>query len=388
MSLDDQLENYLLERHKQNLYRTRSVRQNHQAAYILFENRKYLNFCSNDYLGLASHHEIIFAAQSALQEYGVGSGASALITGHTKIHQQLEESLAEFTCRSKVLLFSNGFAANIGVLGALANKKTNLIMDKLSHASLIDGAKLSGSKLRRYQHLDMHNLERLLENKDPNEFLVVTESLFSMDGDLAPLNEISDICKKNSANAYVDDAHGFGVYGENGAGSLTAAGLNEQQIPVMVATFGKAFGAAGAFVAGSEILIETLVQKARSYIYSTAMPPAMAAAILKSLELVKKDNWRREKLFDLVTYFREKASARGIPISENALGPIQPIMVGDSDKALKHSQLLEEKGIKISAIRPPTVPENTSRLRITFSAAHEKQHIDSLVSALGDVFAV
>ncbi len=388
MSLDDQLENYLQTQRQENLYRLRSVRQNHQTAFIHIDNQEYLNFCSNDYLGLANHPEIISAAHEGLKDYGVGSGASALITGHTKIHQQLEDALAEFTKRSKVLLFSSGFVANVGILSALADKNTNLIMDKFAHASLIDGAKLSAAKLRRYHHLDMTNLEGLLSKVDQNQSWVVTESLFSMDGDFAPLKKFSDICHRHAVNSYVDDAHGFGIYGENGAGRLNEACLNEEHVPVMVATFGKAFGISGAFVAGSEKLIETLIQKARSYIYSTAMPPAMAAAILKSLELVKKESWRREKLFDLVGYFRGQASARNIPISENAHGPIQPIIVGDSDQALKSSQLLLEKGIKISAIRPPTVPENTSRLRITFSAAHEKKHIDSLISALGDVLAI
>lgn len=392
MSLDDQLERSLQTRHQENLYRTRSVRQKSQGAFIQINNRQYLNFCSNDYLGLANHPEIISAAKNALDEYGVGSGASALITGHTKIHQQLEEELANFTNRSKVLLFSSGFAANVGVLSALVDQKDCLIMDKLCHASLIDGGKLSGAKLQRYHHLDTENLEyRLDQNSDQNRGQknnwVVTESLFSMDGDQAPLGKLSAVCEKYSANRYVDDAHGFGIYGGNGSGSLNAANLDEQQVSVMVATFGKAFGVSGAFVAGSETLIETLIQSARSFIYSTAMPPAIAAAVLKSLELVKSENWRREKLFDLVQYFREKASEQGIPLSENVHGPIQPVIIGESDRVLKISEQLVEKGIKISAIRPPTVPKGSARLRITFSASHEKKHVDSLVTVLSEVLS-
>lgn len=382
--LEDKLKKNLQQKREENLYRVRSTRQKSQGATIQIEDRQYLNFCSNDYLGLANHPEIISAAKSALDEYGVGSGASALVTGYTQIHLQLEEALAEFTDRSKVLLFPSGFAANVGTISALTDKKDHLIMDKLCHASLIDGAQLSGAKLQRYRHLDTENLEHLVEKAD-QESWVITESLFSMDGDSAPLEEISAICQKNSANCYVDDAHGFGVYGENGAGSVIAANLTEQEIPVLVATFGKAFGVSGAFVAGSEALIEILIQNARSYIYTTAMPPALAAAVLKSLDLVKTENWRREKLFDLVQRFREKAVDRGIPLSENAHSPIQPVIIGDSNNAMSISEQLADKGIKISAIRPPTVPKDTARLRITFSAAHEEEHIDSLVLALSEV---
>ncbi len=384
ISLEEKLVKNLQQKREENLYRARSTRQKPQGAYIQIDDRQYLNFCSNDYLGLANHPEIISAAKSALDEYGVGSGASALVTGHTKIHQQLEEALAEFTNRSKVLLFPSGFGANVGIISALAEKNDHLIMDKLCHASLIDGARLSGAKLQRYSHLETGNLDRLIQKADQASW-VITESLFSMDGDSAPLEEISAICQKNSANCYVDDAHGFGVYGENGAGSVNAANLSEKEVPVLVATFGKAFGVSGAFVAGSEALIETLIQSARSYIYTTAMPPALAAAVLKSLELVKTENWRREKLFDLVQRFREKAADRGIPLSENAHGPIQPVVIGDSSEAIKISDQLADKGIKISAIRPPTVPKDTARLRITFSAAHEEEHIDSLVIALSEV---
>ncbi len=384
MTLEKRLENNLQKKHKQALYRVRSIRQQSQGANIQIDDQHYHNFCSNDYLGLSNHREIISATKTALDEYGLGSGASALVTGYTKIHQQLEEELAEFTNRSKVLLFPSGFAANIGTITALADKGDCLIMDRLCHASLIDGAKLSGSKLLRYRHLEIDSLEQRIEKAQQNLW-VITESLFSMDGDSAPLEEISAICEKNSASCYVDDAHGFGIYGENGSGSVKAANLSQQQIPVLVATFGKAFGVSGAFVAGSQALIETLIQSARSYIYTTAMPPALAAAVLKSLDLVKTENWRREKLFDLIQRFREKATEKGIPLSENAHGPVQPVIIGDSSKALKVSEQLAEKNILITAIRPPTVPKDSARLRITFSASHDVKQIDLLVAALADV---
>ena len=384
MLLDEKLTKILQKKHSDNLYRTRSIRQKAQSANIQINDYQYLNFCSNDYLGLANHPEMISAAKKGLDEYGIGSGASAMITGYTEIHQQLEEALAEFTDRSKVLLFPSGFAANIGIISALTDKNNLLIMDKLCHASLIDGAKLSGAKFQRYNHLDIKSLKQKTEKTDQDTW-VITESLFSMDGDSAPLEEISASCQEISAVCYVDDAHGFGIYGESGAGSVKAANLSEQQVPVLVATFGKAFGVSGAFVAGSEALIETLIQNARSYIYTTAMPPALAAAVLKSLDLVKTENWRREKLFDLIHRFREKAAERGVLLSKNAHGPIQPVIIGNSEKAIRISEQLADKGIKISAIRPPTVPKDTARLRITFSAAHEEEHIDSLVKALSEV---
>ncbi len=389
MSLDVNLTKELQKKRSENLYRVRVVRSREQNSYIQLGEHQYLNFCSNDYLGLSNHPEIIAAAKEGLDEYGLGSGGSALITGYTDIHRELEVALAEFTGRSSALLFSSGYAANIGVLSALAKKNDHLFMDKLCHASLIDGAKLSGAKLRRYKHLDTKNLKEMLTlipiAEIGKEKWVISESLFSMDGDLAPLNEISKLCEKDNTTMYVDDAHGFGIYGENGAGSLSAVNLTEEQAPVMVATFGKALGVAGAFVAGSEALIESLIQNARSYIYTTALPPAQAAAILKSLRLVRTENWRREKLFNLIGEFRHKASKRGIPLYENALGPIQPIFVGDSEKAMNISQSLADKGIKVSAIRSPTVAKNSARLRVTFSASHEESQVDSLIEGLSEV---
>jgi 8-amino-7-oxononanoate synthase len=389
MSLDDRLNRSLHYQQKANLYRKRLLRSHTQTPIIEIEKQSYLNFCGNDYLGLANHPEIISAAQLAIQKYGAGSGASTLVSGYTEIHKELEESLAEFTDRSRVLLFSSGFAANTGIIPALVKKKDELLMDRLCHASLIDGAKLSAAKIQRYRHLDLDNLQQLFaedQADQPNQTdqipWVITESLFSMDGDQVDLKKMAKLCRDQQAALYVDDAHGFGIFGENGAGCVAAARLTEQDVPILVGTFGKAFGVSGAFVAGSEPLIEFLIQHARSYIYSTAPPPALAAAILKSLQLIKKEHWRREKLFELIATFREQAIARGLPLSVHADGPIQPLFVGDTAKALALSAVLKESQLLITAIRPPTVPKETARLRITLSAAHDQEHIDQLVDKL------
>lgn len=386
MSLDAKLNKALEQKKKEKLYRVLQARQAEQTTSIQIDGKHYLNFCSNDYLGLANHPEIINAAKEGLDKYGLGSGGSALVTGYTAIHQRLESELAEFTERSRALLYTSGFSANLGVCSTLLNKTDDVYLDKLCHASLIDGVRLSEAKIRRYAHLDHENLNTLLTKSTSDEKWVISESLFSMDGDLAPLSELAKECKASKANLYIDDAHGIGVYGACGAGYLNAKKLTEQQVPIMVATFGKAFGAAGAFVAGSEALIETLIQNSRSYIYTTAMPPSNAAAILKSLSLIKKDNWRRDKLFNLVAYFRHAAAEKGIPLSENAHGPIQPVIIGDSEKTLRISKALAEHGIKITAIRAPTVAKNAARLRVTFSAAHDERQIDYLVSTLATIF--
>ncbi len=384
MLLDDRLSKELEKLKRENLYRARTVRQGKQGALIRIGECEYLNFSSNDYLGLASHPLVIQAFKAGLDTYGVGSGGSALITGNTQIHQKLEEKLAERTKRSKVLLFNSGFTANVGIIDALVGRGDHLLLDRLSHASLIDGARLAGAKLLRYRHVDMDHLDQLTEKKQAKTW-VVTESLFSMDGDQAPLQQIADLCDRRSAHCYVDDAHGFGVYGENGAGCVNAAGLSQQEVPVLIATFGKAVGVGGAFVAGSEVLVETLIQKARTSIYTTAMPPAQAAAILQSLELIEKEAWRREKLFERIAQFRKGACDRQIPLADNAHGPIQPIILKDSEKVMNVSNALLNKGIKVSAIRPPTVPRGTARLRITITAAHKKEHVDKLLSALSDI---
>lgn len=373
----------LEQRKADHLYRQRMVLESPQTTRVKVDGRDYLAFCSNDYLGLANHPEVIDAFQLALKQYGVGSGASHLVIGHSQPHHQLEEDLAEFTGRDRALLFSTGYMANMGVINGLLNKRDTVLQDKLNHASLLDGGLLSGARFQRYLHNDIYSLEKKLEKVSDGRCLVVTDGVFSMDGDKAPLTPIAELCTKHNAWLMVDDAHGFGCLGSTGAGILEELNLSQQQVPILMGTLGKALGVAGAFVAGSEALIETLIQSARSYIYTTGMPPAQAAAISKGLQLLSKEAWRREKLQSLVEHFRVGAEAAGLQLMDSKTA-IQPIVVGAAEQALDLSARLKEKGILVTAIRPPTVPKNTSRLRVTLSADHEKEDIDLLLTALSE----
>ncbi len=328
---------------------------------------------------------MVAAFQRAAADYGVGSGASHLVCGHSVLHQQLEEALAEFTGRPRALLFSSGYMANTGILTSLLQRGDQVLEDRLNHASLLDGGLHSGARFQRFAHGDAAALERKLARTDGVQ-LVVTDGVFSMDGDTAPLGELAAACARHDAWLMVDDAHGFGVLGERGAGSTEAAGLDHAAVPVLMATLGKALGTAGAFVAGSELLIETLIQQARSYIYTTALPPAVAGASLESLRLVQEESWRREHLGQLIRRFRRGAAELGLPLlaSDSA---IQPLSVGDAAAALALSERLRQRGLLISAIRPPTVPAGTSRLRITLSAAHSDSQVDQLLEQLAACWA-
>lgn len=373
----------LEERCRQHRYRTRQTIDGPVGREVVVDGRCYLNFCSNDYLGLASDPEVVAAFKKGADEYGVGSGASHLVCGHQRPHQQLEEALAVFTGRPRALLFSTGYMANLGVVSALLGKGDAVLGDKLNHASLIDAGLLSGARFRRYLHADPESLLQRLEAGDSRRRLVVTDGVFSMDGDLAPLPALADACQRHGAWLMVDDAHGFGVLGKQGRGTVDHSGLGPDPVPVLMGTLGKAFGTAGAFVAGSEALIETLIQFARTYIYTTALPPAVAAATLKSLELVRADDWRRDHLGALIRRFRDGAAQRGWTLM-NSDTPIQPIRVGDDAQALRLSERLRERGLLITAIRPPTVPEGSARLRVTFSAVHREEDVDALLEALGN----
>lgn len=363
------------------LYRQRRTLTSAQGARVWVNDRELLNFCSNDYLGLANHPEIIAAFTVAAQAYGVGSGASHLVCGHSAEHHALEEELAAFTGRARALLFSTGYMANTGIVQALVGKGDAVFEDKLNHASLIDGGLASGAQFQRYRHNDTGHLAELLEKSTALRKLVVTDGVFSMDGDLAPLSALAALAKKHDAWLMVDDAHGIGVLGDSGAGIAEQTGLAPAQLPVLVGTLGKGLGTFGAFVAGDDALIEFLINSARSYIFTTALPPGVAAATRASLRLVQREHWRREKLQELVAYFRLQASALGLELLASDT-PIQPLLLGSNERALRWSQSLEEQGVLVGAIRPPTVPVGSARLRITFSAAHEKADVDILLKAL------
>lgn len=384
MSDPFQLSRRLQERQQQHLYRRRRVLESPQAAQVQLDGQTLVNFCSNDYLGLANHPSVIAALQRAANEAGVGSGASHLVIGHHRFHHALEEALADFVKRPRALLFSTGFMANLGVIGTLVERNDVVLEDRLNHASLLDGALLGRSQLQRYHHNDVAHLRQRLHDSAGKRVLVATDAVFSMDGDIAPLPDIANACAEHNAWLMVDDAHGFGVLGQDGRGSLDHFKLTVDQVPVYMATLGKALGTYGAFVAGSDDLIECLTQECRPYIYSTAMPPAVAAATLESLRLLQEESWRIRHLQQLILQFRSGAQQRGLPVMESPTA-IQPLLVGAADKALQLSSQLQQRGFLVSAIRPPTVPQGSSRLRITLSAAHSPDQIESLLNVLQEL---
>ncbi|VUD51618.1 8-amino-7-oxononanoate synthase [Thalassocella blandensis] len=381
MTFEEQLQAALEARRNENLYRKRLVVGSAQGVRVIRNEKEYLSFCSNDYLALSNEPRIINAMQNAAEQFGVGSGASHLVCGHSEEHHFLEDELAQFTGRPRALLFSSGYMANVGVISALLGRGDAVLQDKLNHASLIDGALQSGAEFLRYRHNDMQHLREKLQNCKARRKLIVVDGVFSMDGDEAQLKDICALAKAHDAWVMVDDAHGFGVHGEHGSGTVNKLGLGLDDVQIVVGTLGKAFGTYGAFVAGSETLIESLIQFARTYIYTTALPPAVAAATSASLNIVMEEEHRREQLRTLITHFRNKCAAYSIPLMPSS-SPIQPIVIGDEAEALEISQRLEAKGIWLTAIRPPTVPKGTSRLRVTFSAAHSLADVNVLVEAI------
>ncbi|MEK8081709.1 8-amino-7-oxononanoate synthase [Pseudomonas sp. XK-1] len=372
----------LAERRAANLYRQRPLLESPQGPLVQVDGRQLLAFCSNDYLGLANHPQVIEAWRAGAQKWGVGGGASHLVIGHSTPHHQLEEALAEFTGRPRALLFSTGYMANLGAVTALVGQGDSVLEDRLNHASLLDAGLLSGARFSRYLHNDAVSLANRLRKVTGNT-LIVTDGVFSMDGDLADLPALCAEARRANAWVMVDDAHGFGPLGATGGGIVEHFGLGVDDVQVLVGTLGKAFGTAGAFVAGSEELIETLVQFARPYIYTTSQPPALACATLKSLELLRSEHWRREHLDALIKRFREGAQAIGLELMDSAT-PIQPILIGDSGRAMQLSQMLRERGLLVTAIRPPTVPAGSARLRVTLSAAHSLEQLESLLEALAE----
>lgn len=347
--------------------------------------RTLLNFASNDYLGLAGHPALRAALAAAAARWGVGATAAHLLGGHRAEHVALEAALAQWIGRERTLLFSTGYMANLSVITTLLGAGDLCVEDKWNHASLIDAARLSGATLVRYVHANVASARRQLTTQTAAPALLATDGVFSMDGDVAPLQALAALCRENSATLFVDDAHGFGVLGPHGAGSLAEAGLGQDDAPVLMATLGKALGVAGAFVAGSTALIEGLVQFARSYIYTTAMPPALAAAALAAVEVACHEGWRRDKLVQLITHFRHGAAERGINLFDSRT-PIQPVRIGNSGAALRLSTALEARGFFVPAIRPPTVPAGQARLRVTLTAAHSEADVERLLDALAASF--
>jgi len=381
--MDEVLTAALEERRSQSLYRSRRISAGPQGATVNVDGCELANFCSNDYLGLANHPEVMSAFKQGAEKYGVGSGASHLINGHSSAHHALEEELADFVGRPRALLFSTGYMANLGVLSALVGAGDVVMQDRLNHASLIDAGLLSGARCQRYFHADLESLQKYCSKFEGKygRRLIVTDGVFSMDGDLAPLPELASIAQQQDAWLMVDDAHGLGVLGDSGRGTVNHFHLNNEQVPILMGTLGKAFGTFGAFVAGSEALIETLIQQARSYIYTTALPPAVAVATSASLRLLQSEDWRRDKLNDLVKRFRAGASELGLKLMESST-PVQPVLLGSVKTTLAVSEALYQQGLFVSAIRPPTVPEGSARLRITFSATNTEEQVDQLLSAL------
>lgn len=383
MAAFDDLKTTLGALQKRQLYRHRRVVESAPGREIVVNGRTLLNFCSNDYLGLAAEQRVCAAFRAGVDRWGAGAGASHLVSGHTAAHHELEEALADFTGRPRALLFGSGYAANVGTINALVGPGDHVFEDRLNHASLLDGGWLSRATFTWFNHADAADLEtRLVASADsPRRKLIVSDGTFSMDGDLCPLPALTAAAQRHEAWLMIDDAHGFGVHGRDGCGVVDPATHGIRDVPVLVGTLGKAFGTAGAFVAGDEVLIETLIQRARNYIYTTALPPAVAVATLESLRIARAEAWRRERLQELIARFRAGATELGLHLHPSTT-PIQPVLVGESAAALALSATLESRGILVAAIRPPTVPAGTARLRVTFSALHEPADVDRLLAAL------
>jgi 8-amino-7-oxononanoate synthase len=383
MAAFDEIKYQLEDLQQRQMYRRRRVVTGPQAREVQMDDRCLLNFCSNDYLGLANDPRIIEAFKAGADQWGVGAGASHLVCGHTAAHQELEEALAAYTGRPRALLFSNGYAANLGVINALLSVGDQVFEDRLNHASLLDGGWISRADFHWFEHRDLIDLESKLADCDGEDrrTLVVSDGTFSMDGDYCPLQELVPLARRHAAWIMIDDAHGFGVSGGQGAGLVDPRKFTTTDVPIMMATLGKALGTYGAFVAGDEALIEILIQRARNYIFTTALPAAVAVATLASLKIVSEETWRREHLQNLVQHFRAGVSRIGLELLSSD-SPIQPVIIGDAGDAVKFSKALEQHGLLVTAIRPPSVPDGTSRLRITFTAAHQLADVDRLLEGL------
>jgi 8-amino-7-oxononanoate synthase len=381
-SLEDSLQRWLAQHRADNRFHQRHVSESPQQPVMHVDGRRLLAFCSDDYLGFANHPQVVDALTKGARKWGAGSGASPLVNGHTKAHRQLEEEFAQLVSQPRALVFASGYLANLGALGSLAGHCDGVLQDRRNHASLMDAGKLSGARMHVYEHADPQSLLSQLQQTGPGRRLVVTEGVFGVDGDLAPLRQLAHICATHAAPLVVDDAHGFGVLGEEGRGACEALGV---QPDLLLCTLGKALGTAGALVAGSETMIEAMLQDAPTYACTTALPAALVEGARAALRLVEKESWRRDTVWALTERFKTGARRLQLPLLESPT-PIQPLLVGSSESASRLSDALGKAGILVPAIRPPSVAEGQARLRITLSAAHTTGHIDSLLSALADVW--
>jgi 8-amino-7-oxononanoate synthase len=366
------------------LFRTRQVINSAQGPLITINDEEYLNFSSNDYLGLANNEELKSCMVDAIGKFGVGAGSSQLLVGHSTPHKLLEEKLSGFLNREAALVFPTGYHANLAIASVLIDANTIILQDKLNHASLIDSALLSKGKLVRYRHNDMKHLKRLFEKYKHDNLLVMTDGVFSMDGDYALLTEIVELCKTYNALLVVDDAHGIGMLGDTGAGLLEELKIDQKQAPLLIGTFGKSFGASGAFISGNSLYVEAFIQKARTYIYTTALLPSVAATMTHAIDLVINGSRLRNHTKDLISHYKTLIKETGLNVS-NSVSHIQPLIIGEASKTVTISKALYEKNILAPAIRPPTVPKETSRLRISITATHEKEQIERLVHAIKDI---
>lgn len=374
------LQSALEQREKDGLLRQRRLLDSPQAEQIVADDKPYLSFCSNDYLGLANHPKLIAAMQQAAGDSGVGSGASGLVTGHHRYHDDLEKQLAKFVNLPAALLFSAGYMANIGVLGALAGRGDAIFADKLNHACLNDGSYYSLAEFKRFAHNDVQALEKLLKASTAKHKIIAVDAVFSMDGDIAPIPEYLALCEQYDAYLYIDDAHGFGVLGKHGAGSLSHFNIRSPRI-IMMATLGKAAGVAGAFVAGEQVVIDYLIQTAKSYVYSTPAPPALSATLSASVNLIEQGDALRAHLYGLINLLKTELELTKWQLMPS-ITSVQPLLVGDNFKAVALGKYLQQQGILVPAIRPPTVPVNTARMRISLSAAHSQDDVRRLIAAL------
>ncbi|RMH32644.1 MAG: 8-amino-7-oxononanoate synthase [Acidobacteria bacterium] len=355
---------------------------NRSGPIVSLNGKQLINLASNNYLGLADDPRLLSSAKDAIEKYGLGSGASPLVSGHFEVHEMLETKLAEFKGAEASLVFSSGYAANVGVLSALATPRDVIFLDALVHASLHDGARLSGAEVRRYRHNDLEDLRRLIRSTSSvrGERIVVTDGVFSMDGDFAPLPELIELCEEMNAILVVDDAHGTGIVGENGRGTAEYFKV-EERIPVQIGTLSKAFGLQGGFVVGSRTLIDFIINRARSFIYSTAISPILAATALCAIEIVKTEGWRRQTARNHRLCLKERLQEKGYEIKGEIDAPMILVMIGEAAETLELSSKLEEKGIFAPAIRPPTVPQGTSRIRLAPMATHSVEQIEKAIDA-------